>query len=74
VLVWADEAKIGDFGLAGKASGAVSRVGTPAYLSPEMLSHDTVKPSVDVWGLGCIALELVTLNSLTERRSMLGAT
>ena len=68
------DTKIGDFGLAGKTSagGAMSRVGTPAYLAPEMLNDERIKTPVDIWGLGCIALELVTLDSLADRRSMLG--
>ena len=50
----------------------MQQVGTPAYLAPEMLTQDLIESPIDVWGLGCIALELVTLNSLTDRRMMLG--
>uniref|UniRef100_A0A7S0F3Q2 non-specific serine/threonine protein kinase n=1 Tax=Hanusia phi TaxID=3032 RepID=A0A7S0F3Q2_9CRYP len=49
-----------------------SRVGTPAYLAPEMLQREGTGEPVDIWGLGCVALELVTLSFLTDRKGMLG--
>ncbi|EKX53160.1 hypothetical protein GUITHDRAFT_64350 [Guillardia theta CCMP2712] len=66
--------KIADFGLAGKIDHGMrtSRVGTPAYLAPEMLQREGTGEPVDIWGLGCIALELVTLSFLTDRKGMLG--
>ncbi|KAJ1492455.1 hypothetical protein T484DRAFT_1771101 [Baffinella frigidus] len=48
-----------------------SRVGTPCYLAPELVySSDHAEP-VDIWGAGCVALELVTLDFLWERKGML---
>jgi serine/threonine protein kinase len=65
--------KIGDFGLASslKRDKQTSKVGTPCYLSPEVLQNDTYGPAVDVWGAGCIVLEMMTFNFLWERRGML---
>jgi hypothetical protein len=73
-----DTLKLGDFGLAtrvvpgGGEGGASARVGTPAYLAPEVLDKEVAGPAVDVWGLGCVALEMATLRSLAERPTMLG--
>ena len=66
--------KIGDFGLSvtleiGKKT---SRVGTPSYLAPEVLQMDAYGDCVDVWGLGCIVLEMMTMQPLSERGGMLG--
>ena len=47
-------------------------MGTPAYLAPEVLDKEVAGPAVDVWGLGCVALEMATLRSLAERPTMLG--
>jgi NIMA (never in mitosis gene a)-related kinase 1/4/5 len=66
--------KIGDFGLSVSLDGGkkTSRVGTPSYLAPEVLQMDAYGDCVDVWGLGCIALEMMTMQPLAERASMLG--
>uniref|UniRef100_A0A7S4NYJ1 non-specific serine/threonine protein kinase n=2 Tax=Guillardia theta TaxID=55529 RepID=A0A7S4NYJ1_GUITH len=65
--------KIGDFGLATSlASGKVrSRVGTPSYIAPEVLQYEGYGPSVDIWGVGCLAVEMMTLQFLFERQGML---
>ncbi|CAI2364136.1 unnamed protein product [Moneuplotes crassus] len=57
--------KIGDLGeskflnkmdyLSGKA------VGTPMYLSPEVIKHENYDHRVDVWGFGCIIYHLTAL-------------
>jgi serine/threonine protein kinase len=67
--------KIGDFGLAKMlAKGkATSRVGTPAYIAPEVLQYDGYGPSVDVWGVGCLAYEMMSLDFLSERKGMLAS-
>jgi serine/threonine protein kinase len=66
--------KIGDFGLSVTLEGGKkrSRVGTPSYLAPEVLQMDAYGDGVDVWGLGCIALEMMTMQPLSERGGMLG--
>ncbi|PBJ80824.1 protein kinase [Trypanosoma cruzi cruzi] len=56
------EIKIGDFGLAATVGlGRQSIVGTPFYLAPERMLHQVYDEKVDVWGLGVVMLELVTL-------------
>jgi serine/threonine protein kinase len=61
--------KLGDFGLATSiAEGrARERVGTPSYIAPEVLEHAGYGPAVDVWGVGCLAMEMMTLAFLSER-------
>ena len=57
--------KLGDFGLA-KAGiehpfrGAVSRVGTPEYMAPEILQQKGHGFCVDYWGLGMLTYEMMT--------------
>ncbi|RNF01267.1 putative protein kinase [Trypanosoma rangeli] len=54
--------KIGDFGLAATVGlGRQTIVGTPMYLAPERMLHQVYDEKVDVWGLGVVILELVTL-------------
>ena len=54
--------KLGDFGLATSAGfGKQSTVGTPYYFAPEILLRQTYDAKVDVWGLGVVILELLTL-------------
>ena len=67
--------KIGDFGLATSlARGKVtSRVGTPSYIAPEVLQYDGYGPPVDVWGVGCLAFEMMTLDFLYDRKGMLAS-
>lgn len=42
---------------------AFSRVGTPLYMSPEVLQGNGYDFQCDVWSLGCIAYELCALIS-----------
>ena len=54
--------KLGDFGvscvLSAPAELAKTFVGTPYYLSPEMLDNSSYGPPSDVWALGCIFYEV----------------
>lgn len=69
-ILFLDEGvKIGDFGfcrplelisITGSAN-AQKVLGTPAYLAPEILSGQSCTQKVDIWSLGCIILELCTL-------------
>ncbi|KAL1510733.1 hypothetical protein AB1Y20_007022 [Prymnesium parvum] len=57
--------KLGDFGvsrvLSATAELAKTFVGTPYYLSPELLSNQPYGHASDVWALGCIFYEIATL-------------
>ncbi|CCF57087.1 hypothetical protein KAFR_0C00920 [Kazachstania africana CBS 2517] len=58
--------KLGDFGLA-KALGnsiqfATTYVGTPYYMSPEVLRDQPYSPLSDVWSLGCVVYEMCSLH------------
>jgi len=61
------ELKLGDLGLGRALSSqtfeAYSRVGTPLYMSPEVLDGSGYDTKSDVWSLGCIAYELCTMKS-----------
>jgi serine/threonine protein kinase len=39
-----------------------SQVGTTIYMSPEMIREEQYFSSTDIWSLGCVLYELVTLN------------
>ena len=59
--------KLGDLGLgrffSSQTYEAFSRVGTPLYMSPEVLSGNGYDWKSDVWSMGCIAYELAMLRS-----------
>ncbi|KAJ8601738.1 hypothetical protein CTAYLR_006751 [Chrysophaeum taylorii] len=59
--------KVGDLGLGRMLSEqtleAHSKVGTPLYMSPEVLRGDGYDWKSDVWSLGCILYELAILKS-----------
>ena len=56
--------KIGDFGIAKALEReddlAVTRVGTPLYMSPELVTGQPYTYASDVWALGCVAYELAS--------------
>jgi NIMA (never in mitosis gene a)-related kinase len=62
-----DNLKLGDLGLGrdftSQTMEAYSRVGTPLYMSPEVLQGSGYDFKSDVWSLGCIAYELCALIS-----------
>jgi len=59
--------KVGDLGLGREMSEhtmeAHSKVGTPLYMSPEVLRGDGYDFKSDVWSLGCLLYELAMLKS-----------
>lgn len=59
-------AKLGDFGLARilahNYSLAKTFVGTPYYMSPEVLNQNRYNESSDLWSLGCVIYELCSLS------------
>ena len=71
VLVTANgRCKVADLGLGrqfGSNTVAVdSKVGTPYYVSPEVVKGEPYDWSSDVWSLGCLLYELATLRSPFE--------
>lgn len=68
--------KVGDFGLSATIEHGkrTSHVGTPCYLAPEVMNHESYGEGVDIWGTGCIGFEMMTLDFLWERKGLLAAT
>eukprot|EP00418_Pyrodinium_bahamense_P052353 CAMPEP_0179164670 /NCGR_PEP_ID=MMETSP0796-20121207/80840_1 /TAXON_ID=73915 /ORGANISM="Pyrodinium bahamense, Strain pbaha01" /LENGTH=456 /DNA_ID=CAMNT_0020867169 /DNA_START=46 /DNA_END=1414 /DNA_ORIENTATION=+ len=65
--------RIGDFGISRileSTAFASSCVGTPAYMSPELMRNERYDYHVDMWALGCICFELCTLNLPFTARSL----
>lgn len=65
--------KLGDFGLA-KSLGssiqfATTYVGTPYYMSPEVLMDQPYSPLSDIWSLGCVIYELCALHPPFQAKS-----
>ncbi|CDF36932.1 Serine/threonine protein kinase Mitochondrial [Chondrus crispus] len=69
---------LADFGLAkqlqwnieGRLVRARSRVGTPQYIAPDMIRHQSYDTSVDFWAMGAILYELLTGQRLIRSRNM----
>jgi serine/threonine protein kinase len=58
-----DFVKLVDFGIARRRSAQTARrglVGTPAYMAPEQARGDECGPSVDIYGVAALALEMIT--------------
>ncbi|KAF8515845.1 kinase-like domain-containing protein [Hysterangium stoloniferum] len=56
--------KLGDFGLSkalGVAGFANTYVGTPYYMSPELMQEKSYDAKSDIWSLGCLMYELCAL-------------
>eukprot|EP00051_Salpingoeca_urceolata_P019713 m.290903 g.290903 ORF g.290903 m.290903 type:complete len:794 (+) comp19472_c0_seq11:35-2416(+) len=56
--------KIGDFGISkvlSSKSKANTVVGTPCYISPELCEGKPYNQKSDIWALGCVLYELVSL-------------
>ncbi|KAF8547288.1 kinase-like protein [Imleria badia] len=56
--------KLGDFGLSKalpQASFASTYVGTPYYMSPELMQEKAYDSKSDIWSLGCLIYELCAL-------------
>ena len=68
--------KIGDFGVSKKLINnniyAYTFVGTPYYLSPEICQNQPYDEKSDVWSLGVLIYELITLNKPFDSKSQMG--
>ena len=64
-LTSADDIKLGDFGisraLSTRTNLAQTVCGTPYYLSPELVKGLPYGPPSDMWALGVVLFELLTL-------------
>ena len=62
----------GDFGLAKELSSqskyAYTNVGTPFYMSPELINELRYNEASDIWALGCLLYELTALRAPFEAR------
>jgi serine/threonine protein kinase len=58
--------KLGDFGLARMLSMesqyAYTSVGTPYYMSPELINENKYNEKSDIWSCGCLLFELCSLS------------
>ena len=68
--------QIGDFGIARVLQHtqdcARTAIGTPYYLSPEICQNKPYNQKSDIWALGCILYEMVTLRHAFDADSMEG--
>nr|XP_053632557.1 serine/threonine-protein kinase Nek8-like [Cherax quadricarinatus] len=65
--------KIGDFGISkilSSKSKAHTVVGTPCYLSPELCQEKPYNQKSDIWALGCVLYELLTLRRAFEAETL----
>lgn len=67
--------KIGDFGISkliidSDDGLAHTTTGTPLYMSPEILRGEAYGYASDVWGLGCVLVELMTLEYAFKAANM----
>merc|ERR1719309_257613 len=60
-----DTLKISDFGISkileGSGKAAQTVVGTPSYLSPELCNGKPYDHKSDIWALGCVLYEMLSL-------------
>ena len=76
IFVSADSSilKLGDFGVAKvlEKAGQMARtcVGTPGYLSPEICVRKQYNSKSDIWSLGCVLYQLMTLHPPFTGRNM----
>ena len=56
---------IGDFGVSKILNDNVktyTQIGTPLYLSPEIINKNKYDKKIDIWSLGCILYEIIALD------------
>jgi len=68
--------KLGDFGIAKVLEGTLEMaktvIGTPYYMSPELFRNQPYSYKSDIWSLGCVLYELVSLRHAFDAREMKG--
>jgi len=69
-------AKIGDFGIGrvldNTQDAAMSTVGTPSYMSPEVCRNEPYNWKSDVWSMGCILYEMCMREHAFQSQSLVG--
>ncbi|KAK9822923.1 hypothetical protein WJX74_005108 [Apatococcus lobatus] len=68
--------KLGDFGVSKVLSSthhfAATAIGTPFYMSPEICQNKKYDAKTDIWSLGCILYEMITLRHPFEAADLRG--
>ncbi|XP_046577033.1 serine/threonine-protein kinase Nek4-like isoform X2 [Haliotis rubra] len=66
--------KIGDFGMSKMLlqpdAMAKSQVGTPYFMSPEILNGRQYNAKTDIWSFGCTAYEMATLTTIFDAKTI----
>jgi serine/threonine protein kinase len=65
-----ENVKLGDFGLSrmmgDESIYAFTHVGTPYYMSPELISEQRYNEKSDIWSAGCVVYEMLALKAPFE--------
>eukprot|EP00927_Polykrikos_kofoidii_P076683 TRINITY_DN73735_c0_g1_i1.p1 TRINITY_DN73735_c0_g1~~TRINITY_DN73735_c0_g1_i1.p1 ORF type:complete len:706 (+),score=118.99 TRINITY_DN73735_c0_g1_i1:78-2195(+) len=68
--------KIGDFGISrvleSTVAVAMTTLGTPYYMSPEVCKGEPYREKSDIWSLGCVLYEMCVFRHAFESQSLLG--
>lgn len=68
--------KLGDFGISkvleDNSKLAETHVGTPYYMSPELIKGEKYDDKSDIWACGCVLYELLTLKKVFDSTNQLG--
>lgn len=68
--------KLGDFGIAKALNStgelAKTQIGTPFYMSPELINNQSYGVKSDIWGLGCVLYEIINGKRAFDAQSLNG--